>query len=862
MSKYSILSLLGVVAVSLTSVMPQAHAFEDVYDVTPYSEAIAHLKSEGVIEGYDDGTFKPGRTLNRAEFLKIILESREGTEIDGQNCFPDVSDEWFAPYVCTAKEEGIIEGYPDGTFRPDQEINFVEASKILSLAFGQDIDESGADWYEQYVRALENSNAIPLSFERLEQLVKRGEMAEMMWRLTEEKTGQPSKGYLNVKYPELMVNTSSDEPQKAQSCTDLKAFVAEAQRGGGNIMFDDMVAPPMMMRAQDGDMAETAASPASNDFSDTNVQVVGVDEADIIKNDGTYVYAIQDNALHITKAFPASEMEWVSTIDFSDGDFSPSEMYVDGNRLVVIGSSWRMYSDSGGARTASIMPIWQGGNKTVVRVYDIADRSNPTLARTVSFDGHQLSSRRINDRVFLVMNQSVRWFGPGPVPVPLESDLLPTFSDSARGSGEEPVTRCGNVTILPREPQPQYLIVATIPISDVDAEVGREVVLGNATNVYSSKENMYIASNRWRYVWRDSEGGGTQNTVIYRFAIEDDGIAMRAKGQVPGTVLNQFSMDEHDDHFRIATTAGNMWSTDNPSANNLYVLNQNLERTGQIEDIAPGERIYSVRFMGDRTYMVTFKKVDPFFVIDTSDPRNPTILGKLKIPGYSDYLHPYDDDHIIGFGKEAVEAKEGDFAWYQGMKIALFNVEDPSDPVELHKLTIGDRGTDSPLLQNHKALLFEKDRNLLAFPIQIHKLDEEQKVGEEGSAWGEPVFQGAHVYTLTLNDGFVLRGSITHYDEDDYLKAGGYLHGKSIQRITRIEDDLLTVSQVGIQSHDAEGIEKQGEVSFVEEEAADCPTDEEATYISKDVLRCQVIDFFCEDGKEAFSNACGCGCLE
>jgi uncharacterized secreted protein with C-terminal beta-propeller domain len=214
--------------------------------------------------------------------------------------------------------------------------------------------------------------------------------------------------------------------------------------------------------------------------------------------------------------------------------------------------------------------------------------------------------------------------------------------------------------------------------------------------------------------------------------------------------------------------------------------------------------------------MVTFKKTDPFFVIDVSDGYHPKILGKLKIPGFSDYLHPYDENHIIGFGKEAVDAKEGDFAWYQGMKIALFDVTDPSNPLEMDRVVIGDRGTSSPLLNNHKALLFDRERNLLAFPISVAKISDAQK--SQGSwdfpAYGDTVFQGAYVYDISLEDGIEQRGSITHYGADDVLKAGSYLYGKDIERIVRIEDSLYTVGQDGVMSSNEQTVEEEGKLQW------------------------------------------------
>lgn len=296
----------------------------------------------------------------------------------------------------------------------------------------------------------------------------------------------------------------------------------------------------------------------------------------------------------------------------------------------------------------------------------------------------------------------------------------------------------------------------------------------------------------------------TSKTKIYKFAMDNGRLTYKASGEIPGTILNQFSMDESSGYFRIATTRGEVWRTDeHTSKNNVYVLDGSLNITGKIEGIAPGESIYSVRFMGDRAYMVTFKKVDPFFVLDLHDPQHPAILGALKIPGYSDYLHPYDENHIIGFGKDTVEmgAKEwgGDsMAFYMGMKMAIFDVSDVSNPVEMFREVIGDRGTDSELLHNHKALLFSADKNLLAFPVRV--MEVRSGTDSYGMPWpeyGTFSFQGAYVYNIDLARGFALKGKITHLSGEDYLKAGNYWYDseKDIQRILYINNTLYTLSQ-------------------------------------------------------------------
>ncbi|MDD5469282.1 MAG: beta-propeller domain-containing protein [Candidatus Peribacteraceae bacterium] len=850
-----------------------ATGFSDVSSSTPYGEAIRTLQERGVIEGYQDGTFKPGSTINRAEFLKIILEGRTGESADaaytGKNCFPDVKEEWFAPYVCTAKEEGIIGGYPDGTFKPGQPINFVEASKIIALAFGQDVEPIGTQWYEQYVRALEASRAIPPSVDRFERRIQRGEMVEMLWRLTDGHTDLASKGFLNMKYPDVGVDLSADTVQRATSCADLRAFVTEAGTNSP-MMYDAIMAPAMESdgappRAMQKEQSTTAGDA---DYSRTNVQVQGVDEADIVKTDGTYLYVVRNNEVKIVRAVPADAMQVVGTITFDSPSFSPSEIYVDGDTLVALGSTY-----GGGYRWGvmeKMMPeIWPPSSqrsRTQVKIYDISNRSAPRETRTISLDGSQVSSRRIGDKLYLVLNQGLYDFvRPMPAGAVQEQDILPTYSDSATGTEDAPVARCGDVAILPHVPSPQYLIVAVIPTDDANAKIQIETVIGNGDNIYASLKNLYVANTRYRYVWRAGGSQSNEQTNLYRFALTDDGIELKAEGSVPGRILNQFSMDEHAGTFRIATTKGTLWDSSSPATNNLYVLNLDLQRLGAIEGIAPGEQIYSTRFMGNRAYMVTFRNTDPLFVIDTSDARNPVILGKLKIPGYSDYLHPYDDNHILGFGKDAVaNAYDENFAWYQGMKVALFDVSDVENPKEKFQIAIGDRGTDSPLLQNHKALLFDKERNLLTFPVRINQLTDAQRKNNDGSAYGEPVFQGAQVYKITLAKGFELLGQITHYTSNDYLKAGSYFYGKDIERIVRIGTSLLTISTDGVQSHSESTVTKQGglryEAPFTD--SGDCPAADDASafYISRDPATCRVSDFGCSEGMVPFDGECGCGC--
>lgn len=831
----------------LAMVPVHAAVFSDVSASTQYRVAIEALKADGVIAGNPDGTFRPLNRINRAEFLKIILEARdeENRVTSDTSCFPDVNgDDWFAQYVCLAKAESIVAGYPDGMFHPERDISFVEASKILTLAFEQNVNTYAPDWYEPYVRALEGSKAIPRSIDALERKITRAETAEMLWRIVNKKTDQASIGYLNVKYPDISINTASDDVQRPATCRDLQAFTQEQGRSNGMMYYergmmmeDAATMPPSPAPAAAESKTMNFAVPqtgggADGDFSRTNVQVEGVDEADIVKTDGTYLYIVRNDdrsTVKVVKAVPGSDLKEVASIGF-DNDTSAQELYVDGSTLIVIGQ--RGYSYGGPVimekrMAPGVEPSIAPGEyypgmyyvqRTDVRIFDVSNPASPTLKRTLSFDGNQLSSRRINDKLYLVVQQPMYWGRPMPLDTVKASDIVPQFEDSRTGK-TLPVTECDRIAIIPHVPSPQYMTVAVIPTKNANAEVKTSAVLGSAENMYSSLQNLYLSSTQWNYSWDSANPNPGETTHLYRFAFTDAGVELKAQGDVPGRILNQFSMDENGSNFRVATTKSGIWREDGQSnsTNNLYVLDASLEQLGKIEEIAPREQIYSVRFVGDRAYMVTFRTIDPLFVIDLKDARNPKILGKLKIPGYSNYLHPYDENHIIGFGKDAVESKEGNFAWQQGMKVAIFDVTDVENPEEMHKLEIGDRGTESPLLHNHKALLFEKDRNLLAFPITITQVTQLQRQQQGPSAYGSPIFQGAHVYDISLSKGFVLRGTVTHYDDSDvYDKAGDYWYsaGRDIERILRIGSSLLTISPAGVRSHDEKDVKLQGKMEF------------------------------------------------
>lgn len=526
----------------------------------------------------------------------------------------------------------------------------------------------------------------------------------------------------------------------------------------------------------------SAPSDLGIEYSTTNIQVAGVDEIDMVKTDGSHIYLLSGNEVFIMEAYPPEGAELLSKITFNDTH--PIGIFVDGNRLAVIGYqsaySYRGYYGD-----------FYSDTKTFANIYDISNKTAPVLLRDFVISGNYFNSRMIGEYVYFIISQNAQVIN--------ETVILPKIYS------EQNVKEIGATSIQYFNTSDSYFLFTTIVamnVQDITKEpTNKTILLGGASCMYVSLNNIFITFPKWG----SPDIYGSESTLICRIQIENDTIEPMAEGEVPGYVLNQFSMDENGNHFRIATTTGHVSRTldQATSKNHVYILDMDLDIVGRLEDLAPGEKIYSARFMGERCYLVTFKKIDPLFVIDLGEPTDPIVLGKLKIPGYSDYLHPYDENHIIGVGKHTVEADEGDFAWYQGVKISLFDVSNVSDPRQIANYTIGDRGTDSPILRDHKAFLFEKSKNLLVIPVQVAEIDETEYPGDvPPNAYGTLVWQGAYVFNITLSDGLVLRGNITHQDESTSVWESSYW----VNRALYIEDALYTISNEKVKVNDLEDL--------------------------------------------------------
>ena len=599
---------------------------------------------------------------------------------------------------------------------------------------------------------------------------------------------------------------------------------------------------------------------ADSDYSKTNIQVEGVDEADIVKTDGEYLYIVSGRNITIVKAYPPEEAAVLSKIVVEG---SIAGIFINGDKIAVFETEYGVYplyengvaydlpSDSEEVNeptkddeTVPVPPPTNGStpddepsvpeeiNRTTeepprevepteppvepvipkivweppttsIKVYDTSNKQNPVLKRNFSVDGNYFSSRMIGDYVYVVATQYTYFMQTDVVLPRVHSD------------NETQVIAADDIYYYNfSDTSYSFTTIVALDIqNDAQAPTHETILLGSTSTIYVSQNNIYLTFPD--YTWQEDE---TMKTTIQRIKIDKQTITFQAQGEAPGYVLNQFSMDEYKGYFRIATTTNNFgWRTfteEAVSKNNVYVLDMNLNVVGKLEDLAPGEQIYSTRFMGDRCYVVTFRNIDPLFVIDLSNPTAPTVLGQLKVTGYSGYLHPYDENHLIGIGKETIYDAKEDFSWYQGVKISFFDVSDVSNPVEIAKYEIGDRGTQSPVLDDHKALLFNKEKNLLVIPVREAKIDPTQYEGEIPSwAHGDPVWQGAYVFDISLN-GMQLRGKITHIEDAELLKLGYYFGSDyTVQRSLYIDNVLYTISRMKVKMN---SLETLAEINAVE----------------------------------------------
>lgn len=649
--------------------------------------------------------------------------------------------------------------------------------------------------------------------------------------------------------------------KKFVNTEELRAFLEEHLQESGygyeraKLGFGDAA----IMRSQE----TQAPVDASPDYSRTNVQVEGVDEGDIAKTDGEYIYTISGNTVVIMKAYPVENAKVAARIQLDD---SPQGLYIAGDRLIVYGYDSRVYAAERKLNPSIEIfpPIRPGASYTFVRIFDIRDRANPRETRDLSFEGSYMNSRMIGEHLYFVTISSTYDIMEEELPFPHIFE-----------NGEQMVFQAEqmpNVYYFDFPYQsPNFTTVSALNVADNDAPPTREVYLLDASQtMYVSPENLYLTYTKYlneyevrmalareiiaprlsekdkeriqkiesvdpaalsreerrqkinviigRYIARlpETERNALNNditrtaretyqniaselerTVIHKISLKGSALAYQTFGEVPGSVLNQFSMDEREGYFRIATTKNRSWfifleedDSERGSYSNLYVLDADLKTVGSLQGLAPGERIYSARFMQGRAYLVTFQQTDPLFVIDVSEPTAPRVLGELKIPGFSQYLHPYDNATLIGFGRDT-EARPDGGAIQKGLKLSLFDVSDVTAPREIDTYIFDNPSSYSPALEDHHAFLFSRDKNMLVIPFTDYQALARQELSR---SIGKPIIDepslGAAVFSVT-RDGLSFKGKVTH----------GYDYNAAIVRSMYIDDNLFALSNRYVTIH-------------------------------------------------------------
>lgn len=515
------------------------------------------------------------------------------------------------------------------------------------------------------------------------------------------------------------------------------------------------------------------------DVSQTNNQVSGVDESDIQKLDANFLYTIKNNAVQI---FKLGRQDLGLHLQIEDPMFFPSQLFITKDYLITIGTETRLETQViESEKRIGIMPIYHQ-QPLMVRFYKISDLASKKIDNIMSYgvEGNFVAARMIDNYIYLVANQ-YSYYGP------MVSPMLYQKSNQTK-LVEQPLP-IDNMSYFPGQGSNMMLYTVGIDLNQLNM-TGLDVktYLGGAHTAYATANALYLAGQTYSGMWwRES----SQKTELYGFDLDKGKVNFRAKGSVPGTLINQFSMDEHNGFFRVATTSWqyNEKTNEQTTSNDLYILDKQMAQVGQLSGLAPGERIYSTRFIGDRVYMVTFRQVDPFYVIDASKPQAPSVMGYLKIPGYSSYLHPYDDKTIIGIGMETEAI--GERVINAGVKISLFDVSDFNNPIEKDKMIIGKGNSYTDVSWDHKAFLFNKNRNIMAMPIMAQ--------GENGQ-WST---QDAYIFSFTADGKLNQRGKISHATGAIGTQAPDYSYWEEyISRIFYVNQDLYTISNKWLQLND------------------------------------------------------------
>ena len=583
--------------------------------------------------------------------------------------------------------------------------------------------------------------------------------------------------------------------------------------------------------------------PRGSEHSTTNVQVENVDEPDYLKNDSKYVYIVSQNTLSIIDAYPAESAKLILKIALDIESQYLENMFLNGDRLVIF---YNGESEDEIIPQYDFIPRRSYSPVTHALIVDVSDKENPAILKDYSIDGHFMDARMIGDYAYFVTSSNVDYQYP-ELPVIMEGSARIMTPDAFYFDNAEQFSNFNTLTAIDvfgdkinsesflmghtgafyvsednfyltyqqntpfgfyEKSSKERFFDVIVPLlsSDIQKQIK---VIQNDSSINPSTQWIKISELMQKFYNKLDKNDreelfdeitdaldkydakiqeDTLKTVIHKISIDEDKIEYVAKGSVPGRLLNQFSMDENKDRFRVATTTEQyIQHQGTVRANAVYVLDEELNIVGELDEIAPNESIFSARFMGDRLYLVTFEQIDPFFVIDLSTD-TPKILGELKIPGFSNYLHPYDKEHIIGIGRDTKVTGNG---WVEqlGVKIALFNVKDVNNPKVSDEIIIGDKTTHSDAQYEHKAFFFDKKSKVLSIPIsgdaeELNGLSSKIGIASEHERWN-----GFYIFDLDSLSGFSFKGTVTHSSDDPHY------YNMDNARTFYIDDVLYTASE-------------------------------------------------------------------
>ncbi|MCU0598012.1 MAG: beta-propeller domain-containing protein [Desulfobacterales bacterium] len=555
-------------------------------------------------------------------------------------------------------------------------------------------------------------------------------------------------------------------------------------------------------------------------YSATNIQEAGVDESDAVKTDGTYLYSAGDGEIRIISAKPPESMKIISRISVNG---QIDSFYLYNNILSILyvpedgqGVQW-IYSDN--LKMIDVgLPYWNPVQAKIgVLIADVSAPSDPVILKDFHADGNLVSSRLTGGKLHLIsqfipdLPSLDLWYDGTSSgkeatvesnlqtlePLTLD-DYIPSYS---LYDGDGVLVKSDRLVavddfIRPETPSGATIVsVVTMNLDDLSNDFSSIGFIADIHHAYASTQNIYLISTLYQGEPAMKAPGDSQiyQTRIYQLNISGGKPSFSAEGLVNGHILNQFSLGEYNGILRIATTTGYAW--DGSAANHVYCLKNDdgqLAVIGRLENLAPGERLYSARFIGNRGFLVTFMEVDPLFTLDLSDPQHPAMVGELKVPGYSTYLHPLGDDYLLAIGKDT--GSDNGVALYQGLQLSIFDISDFASPVRIASEIIGDRGTDSEALFNHKALAFWPEKNLLALPVNLYEFESPP---ENPWEYGANTFNGLYVYRITDTYKFKYLGRMEMAGAGDAINASGWVRGVFIdEEVYAVSADSVKAAEI------------------------------------------------------------------